>query len=781
MKTKKLLLSAFLCLFIFSQIQPIWAQNRHQRSPKTVKNDTDAKSFNQSRTIQKSEESFFATMDSKDAQALKSKWPNEILILSSNEDGISAVHLTEKGAHELHRKILVHGPGYVYHSSQESALQALQRKIPSQNKSVTSKEVATFSIDQDAVVQQALDLVDNTNIATTIQNLEDYGTRYHTYSSATDAVTDMKAHWESLAASRSDVSVQLVNHNSTNMPSLVMTITGSAFPEEYVIIGGHIDSTSGSGNSNSPGADDNASGIASITEAIRVLMAIDFQPERTVEFMAYAAEEVGLRGSEEIAIDYKDRNVNVKSVVQLDMTNYAGSSEDVYLMTDTYTDNTLNNFLMQLMDHYNASGTHQLTYGTSICNYGCSDHYSWAQQGYAVSFPFEASFGDHNPNIHTPNDTYENSPLPNATHAAKFTKLALEYIIETAKSADGTDNCYTPSSLSASNITTTSAELSWSMVNGAENYSLRYRLQGEDQWNTLSEIQSANYNLENLSPESDYEFQVQTICASQSSAFSSSQSFSTLSENQLPVYCQSSGSNTYYEWIEMVELNEISNTSGSDNGYGDYSNQVANVSPNTQYQLTVKAGFRSQSYLEYWKAWIDFNRNGTYEASEEVLNTSSSSSANISINFTVPTEASLGRTGMRISMRYNTGQASCDNFNFGEVEDYAIQINENTFAARSNSEKNHSSITIDSKVENLIVYPNPVHDNFFHLNLEKDSKIQSIKLFNNLGHEENLKIIRNEEKIDIGNLKNGIYFIHIQFEERLEILRFVKGTNTIDK
>ena len=41
--------------------------------------------------------------------------------------------------------------------------------------------------------------------------------------------------------------------------------------------------------------------------------------------MAYAAEEVGLRGSKEIAEDYKRRNINVLSYVQFDMTNYKGS------------------------------------------------------------------------------------------------------------------------------------------------------------------------------------------------------------------------------------------------------------------------------------------------------------------------------------------------------------------------------------------------------------------------------------------------------------------------
>ncbi|WAC03885.1 M20/M25/M40 family metallo-hydrolase [Lacinutrix neustonica] len=116
-----------------------------------------------------------------------------------------------------------------------------------------------------------------------------------------------------------------------------------------------MDSTNSANNNDAPGADDNASGIATITEAARVLFEMNFKPKRTIEFMAFAAEEVGLRGSKEIAQDYKSRNVNVISYMQLDMTNYKGSANDVYISTDSYNDDNLNNFLIELMDFYNAS------------------------------------------------------------------------------------------------------------------------------------------------------------------------------------------------------------------------------------------------------------------------------------------------------------------------------------------------------------------------------------------------------------------------------------------
>jgi leucyl aminopeptidase len=50
--------------------------------------------------------------------------------------------------------------------------------------------------------------------------------------------------------------------------------------------------------------------------------------------MAYAAEEIGLRGSDEIAEKHQQQGVNVVGVFQLDMTNYEGSASDVYLISD---------------------------------------------------------------------------------------------------------------------------------------------------------------------------------------------------------------------------------------------------------------------------------------------------------------------------------------------------------------------------------------------------------------------------------------------------------------
>lgn len=368
---------------------------------------------------------FYATTDSKNAEELKNKFPDDVEIVANN-DNSSAVYLTKKAAEFLHHNVITHGPGYVYKSSQEEAISAI-------NKSKRENKILSFTIDQDAVVTSAIAKVNADNIKTHIQTLENYGTRHHTTAKAKTAVQDLRTKWQNwiTASGRTDVSVRIVNHVGTTMPSLILTINGAISPNDYVIVGGHMDSITNNVN-NAPGADDDASGIATISEMIRVLLDINYRPSKTVEFMAYAAEEIGLVGSSEIAQDYAINNKNVVSFVQFDMTNYKGSSKDVYLTTDPYNSNDLNLFLIELMEHYNKTGAHAFTYGNTICNYGCSDHFSWADNGYDAAFPFEASFSQYNPNIHTTADKLSNMGN-SAAHAAKFAKLGLEFIIETAK------------------------------------------------------------------------------------------------------------------------------------------------------------------------------------------------------------------------------------------------------------------------------------------------------------------------------------------------------------
>jgi leucyl aminopeptidase len=348
-------------------------------------------------------------------------------------DGISLVQIKEGQleplAQAMHRRFHRCG-GFLAFDNIAGALEHLYVQRPADPDAL----FVTYTIDNAAVANAMIAEVQATNIVSTINLLAGNTTRYYTNSGGVNAANQLKARWDTYAAGRSDVSVALYTHPGWAQPSVIATITGTTLPNEIVVIGGHLDSINSSSPSSgtAPGADDDASGVATLTEAFRAAMALGFRPQRTVKFMAYAAEEVGLRGSGEIALAHKNAAANVVGVLQLDMTNYKGSTQDMAWLTD-FTNAAQTTFLRDLLNTYLPAVTHT----TTACGYACSDHASWHNQGFPASMPSEAIFGQHNSRIHTANDTLANSD-PAAGHAIKFARLAVTYLAELAKGGFGT-------------------------------------------------------------------------------------------------------------------------------------------------------------------------------------------------------------------------------------------------------------------------------------------------------------------------------------------------------
>ncbi len=284
---------------------------------------------------------------------------------------------------------------------------------------------ADYSINAPAyLVDEYITQVDEFQIRSTIEHLSSYKNRFYKSDTGVEAANWIAENWRSFSSHRSDVTVELYEHSGWAQPSVIATIQGTS--DEVVIIGGHLDSIAGwfGGNHvDAPGADDNASGIATITEIFRVLIENGYTPEKTLKFMGYAAEEVGLRGSAEIAADYASSGINVVGVMQLDMTNFKGSEKLIYLIDD-FTNQAQNEFLGSLIDTYLG-----ITWDYSRCGYACSDHASWHRQDFPASFPFEAAFNGSNSQIHTARDKIDVSG-GNADHASNFAKLGLAFILE---------------------------------------------------------------------------------------------------------------------------------------------------------------------------------------------------------------------------------------------------------------------------------------------------------------------------------------------------------------
>ena len=256
------------------------------------------------------------------------------------------------------------------------------------------------------------------------------GTRYYKSDAGQESALELLAQWRDYGTGRIDFSVTPFPHH-WKQDSVIASIDGSVFPNEIVLIGGHLDSISEFPHSVAPGADDNASGIAVVSEVLRVVLASGFRPQRTLQFMAYAAEEVGLLGSSAIAKDYKGDAKNVVAALQLDMTGFSGSPLDMYFVTD-FVSTDLTGFLKELVNEYNGTGTHEITFGDTKCGYACSDHAAWTKEGVPAAFPTEARFLEVNEKIHTAWDLLNGIDETGAKQA-RFAKLGIEFMMEVSK------------------------------------------------------------------------------------------------------------------------------------------------------------------------------------------------------------------------------------------------------------------------------------------------------------------------------------------------------------
>jgi leucyl aminopeptidase len=330
-------------------------------------------------------------------------------------------------SHEVHEQLNRCG-GFMLHGSRAEGRQVVARFRDAAARQANQPAGVSYAIDDQTEVNALLPQLQESNIRASIIKLStNYKNRYYTTSGGIGSSNDLLATWKEMAAGRDDVTVKQFSHPNWPQKSVILTIKGTTNPGKIVVIGGHLDSTIGWTNENSiaPGADDDASGVSTLQEVARVLLASGYKPKRTIQFMAYAAEEVGLKGSAEIATDYKNKGKKVVGVMNLDMTNYKGTpTSDISVMTD-FTNAAQNKFVKDLVAYYQPS----LKVTDSRCGYACSDHASWTNRGFVASMPAEALFEDTNPHLHTANDTIAQSGN-NANHALKFAKLALSFAVE---------------------------------------------------------------------------------------------------------------------------------------------------------------------------------------------------------------------------------------------------------------------------------------------------------------------------------------------------------------
>jgi aminopeptidase YwaD len=137
-------------------------------------------------------------------------------------------------------------------------------------------------------------LVSQDSLARTIQDLEDFGTRYSYSIKCESAAFYLCARLTDLGYSvRLDT--YYLTSPTTRAFNVEATLEGLVAPESIVVACAHFDSYNGDNQDDAPGADDNATGTAAVLELARVLKRAQFR--WSVKFLCFSGEEQWMKGS----------------------------------------------------------------------------------------------------------------------------------------------------------------------------------------------------------------------------------------------------------------------------------------------------------------------------------------------------------------------------------------------------------------------------------------------------------------------------------------------------
>lgn len=192
-------------------------------------------------------------------------------------------------------------------------------------------------------------------------------------------------------------------NEDTKAYNTLAELTGSDKAEEYVMLGGHLDSWQGG-----TGATDNAAGSAVMMEAMRILKTLDLKPRRTIRVALWSGEEQGLLGSRGWVENHKELWSKISAYVNVD--NGTGKLRGIWDQGNELAIPVFEQILWPFRD----LGVVAVRHG----NTGGTDHLSFAAQGIPgfnfIQDPIEYNFRTHHSNV----DTYERLLIDDLKQAA---------------------------------------------------------------------------------------------------------------------------------------------------------------------------------------------------------------------------------------------------------------------------------------------------------------------------------------------------------------------------
>ncbi|MBX3158089.1 MAG: M20/M25/M40 family metallo-hydrolase [Deltaproteobacteria bacterium] len=214
--------------------------------------------------------------------------------------------------------------------------------------------------------------------------------------------------------------------------NIIAKLPGTEDPNVVYIFSAHYDSTSNTPMTAAPGADDNATGVAAVLEAARLLSPHAFK--HSIWFVFTAAEEQGALGAKHMVTWLKSQRIEVRGVIAPDMIGYwpAGDADELDILGDTASEPLVNH----MADVATRLGVAFKKYIDHTFCYG-DDHTIFQEAGFPAITPMDcveahnvAGSTEDTPHYHRPTDTLDTLHMPFTTKVAGVVITTLAELAE---------------------------------------------------------------------------------------------------------------------------------------------------------------------------------------------------------------------------------------------------------------------------------------------------------------------------------------------------------------
>ena len=194
-----------------------------------------------------------------------------------------------------------------------------------------SQDYKEYIVNNDSIITSIVSHINTDSVYFVIQSLQDFQTRFMLAPNRFTVADWIESRFNEIGINDVEkdsfmCQTSYSGDTTTLQINIIATIPGTTRPDEVYIIGGHYDSFAyGSPLTNAPGADDNGSGSSVALELARALIASGYQPEATIKFITFAAEELmlfGDAGCEHYAQKAKNDSMNIQLMINCDMISH---------------------------------------------------------------------------------------------------------------------------------------------------------------------------------------------------------------------------------------------------------------------------------------------------------------------------------------------------------------------------------------------------------------------------------------------------------------------------